>query len=965
MGSTEPDRKRRHFSSISSPTAAAAKKHPALPVSEEKKLDAAVLQYQNKKLVQQLDVQKAEYSTLETKFSSLKGNQQAYDETLNVANRSWNELVGELNSRSIHTRCSSGQGKDVKCSLIVKEPFLQLPLSDKLSSPVEDTFLCRLLEVGATESCSAKDSPNQVENENQISRATTSNILQNIVTAIDVLWNSKDRIANTLVETHSQIEPSRLEAFDVLEKEVKNLRVSLDDLHIKHKAMASKVQSHRDTNAKNKAELKYLTGQLESTIAELEENTCKLTALKVQRDAAKGTSFPVLNSGSNHDSGDKAREKQNELQDMELELKNLLELASSRLIDIKSLHEERIGILKKLSNLQNTSKDLKNICSSKTFLLVVDQLEKSKAEVAKYQDVLEKLQVEKDNFAWREAEVSVKVDLADVFRRASAVADSQMADLVAEIQKQIDKRHLLEIKLEEASREPGRKEIITEFKALVSSFPKNMHIMQNQLSKCKEASSDVHSLRAEVRSLSTILDRKVSELKSVSGRSTGQLAEIQRLKAVLCDLNETDQELKLFLDMYRRESTDSRDVVEAKDLEYQAWAHVESLKTSLDEHSLESRVKEANEAEAITQQRLAAAEAEIADLRQKYEASGSDITKLSEVLKSKHEEGEAYLSEIESIGQAYEDIQSQNQQLLQQITERDDYNIKPPIVVQSLTVVARVVHNSSLFEDVEGVYRSIGVANTVVLIVVTTQIRIDFRLAVLAVAKCHCVACSGDSDEKTNHLELVLEGVRAKQVQDALRMDKQMVEKELQQTNASLGFYNQKGARIEDQMRMCSDQVGKLAEDKWRNSATSENTQKRLLDVRRECVQLRNKLEDSQSKAQRSRLGVAVAQIELEKERFSKKRMEEDLELAKRKAAHLSARLEGSSILEKLQQEVTEYREILKCSICHERPKEVVVTKCYHLFCNPCVQKILESRHRKCAVCSASFGPNDVKSVYI
>lgn len=31
---------------------------------------------------------------------------------------------------------------------------------------------------------------------------------------------------------------------------------------------------------------------------------------------------------------------------------------------------------------------------------------------------------------------------------------------------------------------------------------------------------------------------------------------------------------------------------------------------------------------------------------------------------------------FQSIGQAYEDMQTQNQHLLQQITERDDYNIK-------------------------------------------------------------------------------------------------------------------------------------------------------------------------------------------------------------------------------------------------------------------------------------------------
>lgn len=98
-----------------------------------------------------------------------------------------------------------------------------------------------------------------------------------------------------------------------------------------------------------------------------------------------------------------------------------------------------------------------------------------------------------------------------------------------------------------------------------------------------------------------------------------------------------------------------------------------------------------------------------------------EMSKLSGVLRSKNEESEAYLSEIEvgllfvvewnlfyiwqnfmiiqlvicfylfqcyfwsiaiwmmflqTIGQAYDDMQTQNQHLLQQITERDDYNIK-------------------------------------------------------------------------------------------------------------------------------------------------------------------------------------------------------------------------------------------------------------------------------------------------
>lgn len=57
-------------------------------------------------------------------------------------------------------------------------------------------------------------------------------------------------------------------------------------------------------------------------------------------------------------------------------------------------------------------------------------------------------------------------------------------------------------------------------------------------------------------------------------------------------------------------------------MEFKSWAHVQSLKFSLDEHNLELRVKAANEAEAEAQHRLATAEAEIADLRQKLDMTG-------------------------------------------------------------------------------------------------------------------------------------------------------------------------------------------------------------------------------------------------------------------------------------------------------------------------------------------------------
>ena len=61
--------------------------------------------------------------------------------------------------------------------------------------------------------------------------------------------------------------------------------------------------------------------------------------------------------------------------------------------------------------------------------------------------------------------------------------------------------------------------------------------------------------------------------------------------------------------------------MEIKESERRAHSQAEVLRNALDEHSLELRVKAANEAEAACQQRLSAAEAEIADLRVKLDAS--------------------------------------------------------------------------------------------------------------------------------------------------------------------------------------------------------------------------------------------------------------------------------------------------------------------------------------------------------
>ena len=60
-----------------------------------------------------------------------------------------------------------------------------------------------------------------------------------------------------------------------------------------------------------------------------------------------------------------------------------------------------------------------------------------------------------------------------------------------------------------------------------------------------------------------------------------------------------------------------------------------------------------------------------------------------------------------------------------------------------------------------------------------------------------------------------------------------------------------------------------------------------------------------------------------------------------------------------------ELRALVKCSQCHERNKNVVITKCFHAFCSVCVDENLAVRNRKCPRCGQRYEKRDVHEFYL
>ena len=181
----------------------------------------------------------------------------------------------------------------VKARVSYNRGFLNF-LSDESSSFLKEAFLSRLMETGATESSSSNNCPDQMEVDIETAFEKNKNVVHNIVDTINGLWHLKDglhsavlkqlpedgksmlalvcvlyfswaisfRILSVPMHFSPLLDACRQMTSNELETELKNLRSGLSDLHLKHKSLAMELQNHRDADAKNKAGLKHLKGNI-------------------------------------------------------------------------------------------------------------------------------------------------------------------------------------------------------------------------------------------------------------------------------------------------------------------------------------------------------------------------------------------------------------------------------------------------------------------------------------------------------------------------------------------------------------------------------------------------------------------------------------------------------------------------------------------------------------------------------
>lgn len=80
---------------------------------------------------------------------------------------------------------------------------------------------------------------------------------------------------------------------ELMKEEVKHLHVVIEALHVKHKEYDDMIQSYSHSHSVDQSEIKRIAGDVEDSMAELEESRRKLVNLKMQKDRLSSVQPPV------------------------------------------------------------------------------------------------------------------------------------------------------------------------------------------------------------------------------------------------------------------------------------------------------------------------------------------------------------------------------------------------------------------------------------------------------------------------------------------------------------------------------------------------------------------------------------------------------------------------------------------------------------------------------------------------
>jgi hypothetical protein len=214
------------------------------------------------------------------------------------------------------------------------------------------------------------------------------------------------------------------------------------------------------------------------------------------------------------------------------------------------------------------------------------------------------------------------------------------------------------------------------------------------------------------------------------------------------------------------------------------------------------------------------------------------------------------------------------------------------------------------------------------------------------------------AEYEENNLKLVAQCTKQHQINGLLKRKLEILtdkiakfEQKAQAQDELLKKYSKKVKTSENQVAQANQELDLLKPLADGNDVVKESGINLLIELKRRYEELLTEIESAK--------GLVDSNILIEKEKAQQQKLKDEIYVLNQKI-DFTAKHKLEESREGDDEVLTYYKKLINCPACQERPKNFVITRCYHLFCEECIESYSE-----CPTCFKAYSDRDMKQIFI
>ncbi|XP_046446401.1 E3 ubiquitin-protein ligase Bre1-like isoform X3 [Daphnia pulex] len=923
-------------------------------ISSLEEMDMKVLQFQNKKLSQRLELRQRTEAELRQRIEQLEKRQMQDDAVLNVINRYWNQLNEDVRILLQRFDAETADENESKNESEATTSFLAL-LSTWDKDELDEKLANRVL--------------------------VSQRAVAKLIRAFDRLLQRNEKVTQALKGESDNGEVVNLEeAIKQVNAEIQaensNLHVLNTSLHEKNHAISLKLKEMQEQLTAKETEAAELQNRVDDLDYELQKRRHRADSLEnhlgealekikvlqqqhqagVQVEAEKTSGSKVVSVS------------QKKMEDQHKELEEQREMAANRLAELDRLHQNHRDVLQQLEHLKM---DIRQLPES----VVVETTEykclQSQFSVLYNDSMGLKTQLDEARQQWHTAKNAhlrqIELMESDELLRQKQLRTEviQLEDMLAQVRKEYE---MLRIEFEQqlaANEQTGP--INREMRHLITSLQNHNQQLKGEVHRYRRETSgelaktkrELEESQAKVQALQEIRDARDAD--AAAQREAAENADTTDSTGLSSDtidptLIKDDLEIK-------REPDDDSTTEDTKD----DLGDIKKEKSDVKKEPSETKPDPAV---------LAAAAAAAAKIKEQKNAEAEVVRDLKAQLKKAHidqREMKLLLDMYKGVGKETRDKTQLMAAERKARLEIDD--LKQQLKKMQASSESKREERKRLADD-EAVRKIRSLEEGVHQLQKQVAAQKQEEEALLNEMEVTGQAFE-DMQEQNSRLiqqlrekddanfKLMSERIKAQQVHKLQREEKDMLVEQVSTLNMQVEAQNQVVRRLEEKERLLQSSITCAEKELMLRQQAMEMHKRKAIESAQSAADLKLHLEKYHSQMKEAQQVVAEKTGTLEAEAYKTRRLYEELAQVKRRVERLKKIEAAGTADEVLREELREYKDTLTCPSCKVTRKDAVLTKCFHVFCFDCLRTRYETRQRKCPKCNAAFGANDYHRLYL